>query len=62
PLWCPARCRVVSLSIVAFHDVVCLGVIPALCISCARKFECCRHVKKNVGFQTHVFYNTWRVG
>ncbi|CAN0083280.1 unnamed protein product [Ectocarpus sp. 6 AP-2014] len=50
PEWCSVRFRVVSKSIVAFHDVVCLGVIPALCISCARKFECCRDVEEECRF------------
>ncbi|CAN0597603.1 unnamed protein product, partial [Ectocarpus sp. 12 AP-2014] len=42
--------RFVSVSVVAFHDVVCLGVIPALCISCARKFEYCREVEGDCMF------------
>ncbi|CAN0339402.1 unnamed protein product [Ectocarpus sp. 4 AP-2014] len=50
PEWCPERFRVVSISIVAFHDVVCLGVIPALCISCARKSKCCRDVEEDCRF------------
>ncbi|CAM9947700.1 unnamed protein product [Ectocarpus sp. 8 AP-2014] len=50
PEWCPVRFRVVSISIVAFHDVVCLVVIPSLCISCARKPECCRDVGEECRF------------
>ncbi|CAM9558466.1 unnamed protein product, partial [Ectocarpus sp. 13 AM-2016] len=51
PQRCPVRCRVVSIvCIVACHDVVCLDVIPALCISCAKKFECCRDVEEESRF------------